>query len=288
MRIRPPNWDVSAITSSWKRFNMTLIILLVADGACKSSNDASSLKMPEIFACWSHNAAQWTLKNSLWAWVDLVVHEMVEFATALHLQRKRQPADTWFPTLTSQQLFFLLYAKGFLNRAFDPFDPPSVSSDSKNSLLFHRNLSSPRRYWCFFPRGGYDMVNQNFKARGQYSYCAFFWCVCSSVGFCLRVQILISQMNTNIYSAEVGAPATSDALPLGQSLLEQQVAAVEALRSCRTQGEIIVLRLPLSKNSLWKWIFFFYFSYFLVANIDTRHRNVLMTWQNGVGHSWKL
>lgn len=63
-------------------------------------------------------------------------------------------------------------------------------------------------------------------------------------------------MNTNIYSAGVGAPATSDALALGQSLLEQQVAAVEALRSCRTQGEIIVFRLLLSKNSLWKWIFF--------------------------------
>lgn len=38
-------------------------------------------------------------------------------------------------------------------------------------------------------------------------------------------------MNTNIYSAEVGAPATSDALPLGQSLLEQQVEGAQILQN---------------------------------------------------------
>lgn len=56
------------------------------------------------------------------------------------------------------------------------------------------------------------MVNQNFKAQGQYPHCVFL-CVPLS-GFCLRVQILISQMNTNIYSADVGAPVTSDASQL--------------------------------------------------------------------------
>lgn len=46
----------------------------------------------------------------------------------------------------------------------------------------------------------------------------------SFVGFCLHVQILISQMNTNIYSADVCAAVTSDAFQLSKSLLEQQVA----------------------------------------------------------------
>lgn len=46
----------------------------------------------------------------------------------------------------------------------------------------------------------------------------------SFAGFCLHVQILISQMNTNIYSADVCAAVTSDAFQLSKSLLEQQVA----------------------------------------------------------------
>lgn len=38
-------------------------------------------------------------------------------------------------------------------------------------------------------------------------------------------------MNTNIYSADVGAPVASEASQLWKSLLEQQVAAAKALRS---------------------------------------------------------
>lgn len=68
------------------------------------------------------------------------------------------------------------------------------------------------------------MVNQNFKARGQYLHSCLFFCVCAFVGFCVVVQILISQMNTNIYSVSVCAPVTSDAFQPLRSLLEQQVA----------------------------------------------------------------
>lgn len=75
----------------------------------------------------------------------------------------------------------------------------------KNSLVSHRNASIPRGYWCFFPRRGYDMVNQNFKAGDNTCIHACFF-VCAFVGFCLLVQILISQMNTNIYSVNVWAP----------------------------------------------------------------------------------
>lgn len=51
------------------------------------------------------------------------------------------------------------------------------------------------------------MVNHNFKAGDntciQACFFVFFsFCVPLS-GFCLDVQILISQMNTNIYSADV-------------------------------------------------------------------------------------
>lgn len=59
---------------------------------------------------------------------------------------------------------------------------------------------------------------------------AFMLVFCAFVGFCLVVQILISHMNTNIYSASVWAPVTSDAFQLLKSLLEQQVAAPRTQR----------------------------------------------------------
>lgn len=78
-------------------------------------------------------------------------------------------------------LFFCAKAS-FLSRAFDPFDLPSLffflKTDllcAKNSLLFHRNVSPPLGYWCFCPRRGYDMVNQNFKAMGQYTHSRLFF-----------------------------------------------------------------------------------------------------------------
>lgn len=84
----------------------------------------------------------------------------------------------------------------------------------------------------FFPRGGYDMVNQNFKVQGQYLHCVFL-CVPLS-GFCLHVQI--SQMKTNIYSANVGASCTSDASHM-KVFVGAAGCSVQALRSCRAQGQ---------------------------------------------------
>lgn len=70
------------------------------------------------------------------------------------------------------------------------------------------------------------------KPRTILAFMLVFFSVCFFVEFffffppfpCLQVQILISQMNTNIYSADVWAGGTSDAFQLLKSLLEQQVA----------------------------------------------------------------
>lgn len=65
------------------------------------------------------------------------------------------------------------------------------------------------------------MVNQNFKAPGQYSHSRLFFFPLSlsvslsdslppCLSFSPQVQILISQMNTNIYSADVCGGVTSE------------------------------------------------------------------------------
>lgn len=57
------------------------------------------------------------------------------------------------------------------------------------------------------------MVNQNLKGPGQCSGSCLFLAPLSGL-FCALVQILISQMNTNIDSVDVWAPVTSDAFQL--------------------------------------------------------------------------
>lgn len=97
--------------------------------------------------------------------------------------KKRQRENL---ALKSQHRLSFLHAKSLLSRAFDPFDFPPFYARSvmrKNSLVFHRNASFPRGYWCFFPRRGYDMVNQNFKAGDNTCIHACFFLVCLLSGF---------------------------------------------------------------------------------------------------------
>lgn len=121
----------------------------------------------------------------------------------------RQAAKIW-PALKSQHRpYFLTLLESSLWSFWFPSFSCARSVARKNSWIFHRNASFPRGYWCFFPRRGYDMVNQNFKAEDNACFHACFWV--PFVAYCLVVRILISQMNTNIYSASVWAPVTSDA-----------------------------------------------------------------------------
>lgn len=82
----------------------------------------------------------------------------------------------------------------------------------------------------FFLRGGYDMVNQRCKSRGQYLYSWLFSVPLSGL-FCVAVvQILISQMNTNIYSTTVCAPLTEDAFSALQVFVGAAGCSAETLQ----------------------------------------------------------
>lgn len=96
-------------------------------------------------------------------------------------KKRKEKASRQHLQVNIVHLFFCAKA-AFFSRAFDPFDLPSLffflKTDllcAKNSLLFHRNASPPPGYWCFFPGRGYDMVNHNFKAPGQYTHSRLFF-----------------------------------------------------------------------------------------------------------------
>lgn len=128
------------------------------------------------------------------------------------LQKKGSPKSCQHLEVNIVHLFFT--QKGFLSRAFDPFDfPPFPTPDLLCAKILWFSIETcPFRgdIDVFFLAGVMIWWIRISKPGDNTCIHACFLCV-PFVAFCLVVQILISQMNTNIYSVNVWAQVTSDA-----------------------------------------------------------------------------